>query len=163
MGELGQAVAQAAQSFGMKTVVAERKGQTRVRAGRVSFDEVLIESDVLTLHCPLNESTKNLINTAELKMMKPSAVLINVARGGVVNEAALKQALISGEISGAGIDVLTQEPPTTGNTLLDDQIPNLIITPHNAWASIEAQQRLLDIAAENIKGFQTGKPKNVVV
>jgi glycerate dehydrogenase len=117
---------------------------------------------VLTLHVPLADNTRNLIGADQLALMKPDAILINAARGGIVDEAALATALHAGEIGGAGVDVLTTEPPTGGNVLLDDSIPNLILTPHIAWASIESRQRLVDEVVENIRAFLDGKPRNRV-
>lgn len=162
-GELGQAMAGAAQALGMNIFVAEHKEAESVRSGRVAFEQVLRESDVLTLHCPLTADTKNLIGERELSLMKPSAFLINTARGGIVNELALCQALMQKKIAGAGVDVLTTEPPQDGNPLLNPDIPNLIVTPHMAWGSREARQRLLDDVAENIRAFVGGNPRNVVV
>ncbi len=160
-GELGQAVAKVAEAFGMKVLIAERKGADELREGRTAFNEVIAKSDILTFHCPLTEQTKDTVSTEELKAMKKSAFLINTARGGVVNEAALAQALQTGEIAGAGVDVLSTEPPTPDNPLLQD-VPNLLLTPHIAWAGIEAQQRLLDQTVRNVLAFLDGKPVNVV-
>ncbi|MEP0615530.1 NAD(P)-dependent oxidoreductase, partial [Marinobacter sp.] len=114
------------------------------------LDELLPQVDVLSLHCLLTEDTRNLIGARELKMMKNDALLINTSRGGLVDEQALADALRSGEIGGAGFDVLTEEPPRNGNPLLADDIPNLIVTPHSAWASREARQRIVDITARNL-------------
>lgn len=161
-GELGQAVERTAQCFGLKTLVAEHKNAHTPRTGRTAFDEVIATSDIITLHCPLNDMTCNMIDTPELSAMKHSAFLINTARGGIVNEAALKEALVSERIAGAGVDVLLSEPPVNGNILLDSTIPNLIITPHTAWASLEAQQRLFDNAIYNVINFIKGSPTNVV-
>ena len=126
------------------------------------FDTILRESDIITLHVPLTPQTKNMIGAAELKKMKPTAILINTARGGLVDEAALAEALKNGTIAGAGFDVLTVEPPKDGNILLDPKIPNLIVTPHVAWASQEAMQILADQLIDNIEAFVAGKPQNVV-
>jgi glycerate dehydrogenase len=122
----------------------------------------LRESDVITLHAPLTPETRGMIGAAEFKLMKRSAILINTARGGLVDEQALADALRAGEIAGAGFDVLTQEPPVAGNPLLATDIPNLIVTPHVAWASTEAMQILADQLIDNIEAFVAGAPRNVV-
>ena len=150
-GALGQAVEKLALAFGMRVLISEHKDAEKVRAGRVRFEEVLRESDIISLHCPLNEQTRGLIGRAELEMMRRDAVLINTARGGLVDEAALVQALRSGLIAGAGFDVLTKEPPREGNPLLDLNLPNFILTPHIAWASREAMQTLADQLIDNIE------------
>jgi glycerate dehydrogenase len=128
-GALGQAVAQMAQAFGMTVLFAERQGAAAIRPGFASFERMLAESDVVTLHVPLTEATRNLIGADELGRMKSSALLINAARGGVVDEDALAEALLTGRIAGAGCDVLSVEPPCAGNPLLDLDLPNLIVTP----------------------------------
>jgi glycerate dehydrogenase len=161
-GTLGQAVARLAEAIGMHVLVAERKGAATLRAGRTPFAEVLRASDVLTLHAPLNAETRHLIGAAELKQMKPSALLINCGRGGLVDEAALVAALQAGEIAGAGVDVLSREPPREGNPLLDVELPNLIVTPHVAWASRQAMQALADQLSANIEAFVRGEPQNLV-
>ncbi len=161
-GTIGRAVERVAEAFGMIPLIAERRAVTEVRENRLAFEEVLVQSDVLTLHCPFTPETKDLIAEKEISLMKPDALLINAARGGVVNEVALRDALNQGRIAGAGVDVLTNEPPTKGNPLLDPNIPNLIITPHIAWASREARQRLVDQIAENIQAFNARSPKNLV-
>lgn len=131
-----------------------------VRGGtdRIPLKELLPQVDFLSLHCPLTEQTQNLIGAAELQQMKPTAFLINCARGGLVNETALAQALKNGEIAGAASDVLTVEPPKQGNILLNEDIPNLIITPHSAWGSVQARQRMLEQLAENTEAFKRGQP-----
>lgn len=161
-GDLGRSVERVAKAFGMNVLLADHKGLTDVRAGRTPFEDVIREADVLTLHCPLTPETTDLIAVAELKAMKNSALLINTARGGVVNEADLAQALSDGEIAGAGVDVLSQEPPRDGNPLLDPSLPNLIVTPHTAWASRQACQRLFDQVADVIRAYRDGVPINVV-
>jgi glycerate dehydrogenase len=123
---------------------------------------MLRRTDIVSLHCPLTAVTKGLIGAVELEMMKHNAVLINTARGGIVDERALADALRDGEIGAAGIDVLTTEPPTHGNPLLDPDIPNLVVTPHNTWASRESRQRLADEIAANIGAFQRGEPRSIV-
>lgn len=160
-GELGRAVGQIAGAFGMKILVAQRPGSP-AQPDRIPLEELLPQVDILTLHCPLSENTKNLIGSRELGLMRKDALLINTARGGIVDEAALAQALKSGQLGGAGVDVLTQEPPTKGNPLLQTGIPNLILTPHTAWASRESRQRLLDGVAENIQAFLAGNERNRV-
>ncbi|MDQ3665510.1 MAG: D-2-hydroxyacid dehydrogenase [Acidobacteriota bacterium] len=162
-GSLGKAVAELAGSIGMQVLVAERKQATPTREGRAEFGEVLRLSDVLTLHCPLTEETRNLIDAEEFQMMKREAILINTARGGLVREEALVEALQSGVIAGAAFDVLSEEPPRQGNILLDQDLPNLIVTPHVAWASKEAMQTLADQLIDNIEAFIRGEPKNLVV
>lgn len=161
-GVLGHAVAQAAQAFNMRVIIAEHKG-VQARANRVAFEEVLQQADVITLHCPLTPETRGLIGAAELSAMKPNAILINAARGGIVDEAALVSALQQQRIAGAAVDTLTTEPPTQGNPLIDVSLPNLIVTPHIAWASRESRQRLLDEVEHNIRAFKAGTPRNVVV
>jgi len=160
-GELGRAVARVAAAFGMEVLVAERKGAAP-RAGRVAFDAVLARSDFLTLHCPLDATTRGLIGAPELARMKRSAVLINCARGAVVDEAALAKALHAGTIAGAGIDVLSEEPPTAGNPLLEPGVPNLIVTPHVAWAAVESRQRAIQQMAECVAAFRRGERFNRV-
>ena len=130
--------------------------------GLVDLEMLLKESDVITLHCPLTPETKNMIGAKEFEMMKSTAILINTARGGLVDEAALAEALKSGVIAGAGFDVLTAEPPKDGNILLDLDMPNLIVTPHVAWASREAMQILADQLIDNVEAFVAGNPQNVV-
>jgi glycerate dehydrogenase len=157
-GTLGRAVAELCAALGMRVLVAERRGARGVREGRVAFEEVLRESDVLTLHVPLNAETRGLIGHAELNQMKRTAVLINCARGGVLDEEALASALVEGRIAGAGVDVLSSEPPRAGaggrrHPLLELDLPNLIVTPHVAWASREAMQALADQLIANIEAF----------
>ncbi|ENV48723.1 hypothetical protein P255_00235 [Acinetobacter brisouii CIP 110357] len=154
-GELGQEVARLAQALGMQILVGNLPN--RQHAGRLSLEELLPQVDVLTLHCPLNDSTKDLIAEKELALMKPTAFLINTARGGIVNEAALAHALQHRKLAGAATDVLTVEPPKQGNILLDSTIPNLIITPHSAWGSVQARQRIVQQLTENTQGFISGK------
>jgi glycerate dehydrogenase len=161
-GSLGQAVARLAQSLGMTVVVAERAGRSFIRDGRKSFREVLETSDVLTLHCPLTDETRGLISSEELKLMKRSALLINAARGGLVDEAALVRALKEGEIAGAAFDVLSSEPPAENNPLVEADLPNLIVTPHVAWASRQAMTTLADQLVDNLEAFVKGEPKNLV-
>ena len=161
-GALGKSMAQLGRAIGMEVVVAERKNATTVREGRVAFEELLQRSDVISLHCPLTEETKNLIGAGEFGQMKRSCVLINTARGGLIDDHALLTALREGRIAGAGIDVLRNEPPREGNPLLDVDLPNLIVTPHNAWASRQAMQTLADQLIDNLEAFVRGEPRNLV-
>ncbi len=160
-GVLGQAVADVAQAFGMQLLIAEHKGRP-ARAGRIAFDDVMQQADFISLHCPLTPETCDLISTREFELMKPSAVLINTARGGLVNEADLLHSLATGRIAGAAIDVLLEEPPKQGNLILQHQLTNLIVTPHIAWASRESRQRLLDQLANNIENFLQQRPFNQI-
>lgn len=162
-GELGRAVARLAEAFGMQVLISARPGQAvEPGSGRVPLQELLGRVDVLSLHCPLTEETRGLIGAAELALMKPDALLINTARGGLVDEAALVSALRAGRLGGAGFDVLTVEPPRQGNPLLAGDIPRLLLTPHIAWASRESRQRLLDQVADNIRAYLAGQPQNIV-
>ena len=161
-GELGQAVAKAAQAFGINILIAKRPGSKTNKKDRVTLKTLLPQIDILTLHTPLADNTKNLIGKKELALMKPTALLINTARGGIVDEKALASALRNGKLGGAGVDTLTQEPPTNQNPLLAPDIPNLIVTPHTAWASRASRQRLLNQVADNIEAFKKGEPVNVV-
>jgi glycerate dehydrogenase len=162
-GALGRAVAQGAQAaLDMRVMIAGRPGHPAA-PGRVELDVLLREADVLSLHCPLTPDTANMISARELGLMKRDALLVNTARGGLVDSAALVEALRSGTIGGAAIDVLPQEPPLDGNPLVDPSIPNLILTPHIAWAAKEARQRCLDQVAANIADFLKGGTRNRVV
>lgn len=164
-GALGNGVANLAKAFGMRVLQVERKGATSVRPGYVSFQAALAEADIVSLHCPLTPETQNLIAADELQAMKRSALLINTSRGGLVNEAALVQALKEGWIAGAGFDVLSKEPPTDGNPLLAPELlalPNFLLTPHVAWASRPAMQALADQLIDNIEAFARGEPQNQV-
>tara|TARA_R110002124_G_scaffold52211_3_gene150435 strand:- start:22 stop:954 length:933 start_codon:yes stop_codon:yes gene_type:complete len=152
-GDLGQGVVERAKAFGMNIVLGARPGQATGEVDgypRIPLDELLPKVDVLSLHCLLTDDTRNMIGARELKMMKKEALLINTSRGGLVDEQALADALRAGTIGGAGFDVLTEEPPRNGNALLADDIPNLIVTPHSAWASREARQRIVEITASNL-------------
>ena len=161
-GNIGKTLTTYAQAFKMNVVFAEHKNAQSVRDGYVSFDEAIRSADVVSLNCPLTPQTANMIGEAELQQMKPGAILINCGRGGLVDEAALVAALKYGQIGGAGFDVLTQEPPRDGNPLLKARLPNLIVTPHIAWASQEAANRLFDILLDNINRFVAGNPQNLV-
>lgn len=161
-GRNGQAVARLAAAFGMRVLLAERRGASTVRPGRVAFENALAQADVVSLHVPLTPETRHLIGAAELAQMKPHAILINTARGGVVDEDALLEALRSGRIAGAALDVLAREPPPSAHPLLVSNLPNLIITPHVAWASRQAQQQLADEVIANIAAFRRGERRNRV-
>lgn len=162
-GSVGAGVERLARAFGMEVLIAERKGAAAVRPGRVAFEEALARADQISLHTPLTEDTRNLIGAREFGLMKRSAVLINTARGGVVNEAALVTALSTRRIAGAGFDVLSVEPPTAGNPLLALNRPDFLLTPHVAWSSREAMQRLADQLMDNIDAFVRGEERNRVV
>jgi glycerate dehydrogenase len=161
-GQLGRGVARVAESFGMRVVIANRRGHDP-NPERLELAQLLAAADIVSLHCPLNESTRGLIGARELALMKPDALLINAARGGLVDSAALAAALKSGRLAGAGIDVLSQEPPPQDDPLLDPDIPNLIVTPHVAWAAQEARQRCIDEMAANIRDFLGGGRRSRVV
>ena len=160
-GELGGAVAKLAEAFGMRVLLGQLPGRP-AREDRLSLDELLPQVDALSLHCPLNSDTLNLIDARELSLMKPTAFLINTARGGLINEQALADVLRAGHLGGAATDVLTQEPPKDGNPLLAADIPRLIITPHSAWGSREARQRIVGQLSENALAFFNGTPMRVV-
>ena len=160
-GELGSAVARLAQAFGMRVLLGQLPGRP-VRAERLALAELLPQVDVLSLHCPLNEQTQHLIGAAELALLKPSAFLLNTARGGLVDEQALANALRRGQLGGAAFDVLSTEPPRADNPLLAGDIPRLIITPHCAWGSREARQRMVLQLVENAGGYFAGAPRRQV-
>ena len=164
-GALGNGVAKLAEAFGMRVLRAERKGAATVRPGHVAFAEVLAQADAISLHCPLTDETRGLIGEAELRAMKPSVLLINTARGGIVDEAALIRALKEGWIAGAGFDVLTAEPPPDDHPMVDPALlalPNFLLTPHVAWSSRPAMQALADQLIDNVEAFAAGSPKNRV-
>ncbi|MBV6322620.1 D-2-hydroxyacid dehydrogenase [Duganella violaceipulchra] len=164
-GALGKSVARIAQAFGMEVMVHTRSPIPDAAADgvrEVGFDELLETSDVLSLHLPLNDKTRNLISAKELIRMKRSALLINTARGGLVDETALADALRSGVIAGAGFDVLVKEPPPEDNVLLNLRLPNFILTPHSAWASSQAMQVLVDQLIDNVETWVDGAPRNVL-
>jgi len=160
-GVLGRATAELAEAMGMNVLIAEHKRRA-VREGRVSFDELIQKTDVLSIHCPLTEETRGLINREVLQAMKPGALLINTARGDIINEGDLADCLREGVIAGAGLDVLSEEPPPSGHLLLANDIPNLIVTPHNAWASRTSRQAAVDQLAEIISAFANGEVLNKV-
>jgi glycerate dehydrogenase len=161
-GELGRGVARIAEAFGMQVKIASRPGSPP-QSGRVPLDQLLATADIISLHCPLNDATRGLIGARELALMKSDALLINTARGALIDGPALAAALKARRLGGAGIDVLPQEPPANDEPLLGDQIPNLLVTPHIAWAAREARQRCIDGMAANLRDFQTGGRRGRVV
>ena len=160
-GELGSAVAKLAEAFGMRVLIGQIPGRP-ARAGRLTLDELLPQVDALTFHCPLTEHTRNFIGARELTLLKPGAFVVNTARGGMIDEQALADALRSGHLGGAATDVLSVEPPRDGNPLLAADIPRLIITPHSAWGSREARQRIVGQLAQNAEAFFNGTALRVV-
>jgi glycerate dehydrogenase len=170
-GQLGRAVARVAQGFGMRVVVSQSLRPEPEATDqcaddpfveRMAFAELLASCDVLSLHCPLTPTTRHLINAEALHRMRNDAILINTARGALVDGPALLAALRSGQLGGAGIDVLPEEPPTSGNPLLEARLPNLLVTPHIAWAAREARQRALDEVVANIRAFLGGEARNTL-
>ncbi|MBN2410440.1 D-2-hydroxyacid dehydrogenase [candidate division KSB1 bacterium] len=162
-GEIGRAVAKIARAFEMNVIFYDITKQPDIPEGIIQIndpDDIFSKSDVVTLHCPLTDETNQIVNTQRLKLMKKSAYLINTSRGQLVDEEALADALNSGQIAGAGLDVLSEEPPKYDNILLST--PNCFITPHIAWATRSARQRLMDTVIANIKSFQQNKPQNIV-
>ncbi|MHB8348041.1 MAG: D-2-hydroxyacid dehydrogenase [Acidiferrobacterales bacterium] len=159
-GALGRSVAKLGEAFGMQVLLAERRGAEKIRPPRIAFERVLSDADVISLHVPLTPQTRNLIGGAELACMKRTAILVNTARGGVVDETALLAALRGGRLGGACLDVLGTEPPAADHPLISAGLPNLLITPHIAWASRQAQQRLADEVVENIAAFFRGESRN---
>jgi glycerate dehydrogenase len=153
-GRIGRAAGKIGEAFGMKIAYASRSG------GRAELEKVLRSADVLSLHCPLTDDTRHLINATTLGWMKPTAFLINTSRGPLIDDAALADALNAGRLAGAGLDVLSTEPPPAGNPLFTAK--NCLITPHIAWATHAARARLLDMAVENVRAFLAGRPQNVV-
>ena len=160
-GELGSAVARLAEAFGMRVLIGQIPGRP-AHADRLTLDELLPQVDALTFHCPLTEHTRNFIGARELALLKPGAFVINTARGGIIDEQALADALRSGHLGGAATDVLSVEPPRDGNVLLAADIPRLIITPHSAWGSREARQRIVGQLAQNAEAFFNGPALRVV-
>jgi len=161
-GRIGQAVAKLGHAFGMKVLAYSRttKPEYSQLAEQVDLDTLLARSDFLTLHCPLFEENTRMINASAISKMKDGAILINTARGGLLDEAAVADALVSGKLKAAAVDVVSEEPMKRQNPLL--HAPNCIITPHIAWAPKESRQRLLDCVVENIRSFLSGRPQNVV-
>ncbi len=162
-GALGKGTAGIGKAFGMKVIVSARPGSDTIPDDRVAFADVLQQSDVISLHCPLNDETRKLFGAAQFKQMKSSAILINTARGGLIDSAALVEALRGGEIAAAAVDVLPTEPPVDGDPLLDYDGDNLIVTPHIAWATNEARQNALSELAANAIAFMRGEKRNRVV
>jgi glycerate dehydrogenase len=164
-GSLGRSVADFGRCLGMNVLVSARPGTPRgeVPADRVPFEDVVRDADVLTLHCPLTDDTRHMLSTAEFARMRSDAILINTARGGLVDSVALVHALETGEIAGAGLDVLTVEPPSPDDPLLARPVPNLLLTPHIAWAALEARQRGMEQVVENISAFLAGDALRRVV
>lgn len=162
-GALGQGVARTAEYFGMDVIVAARRDAEKIPGDRVPFDALLDSADIISLHCPLTDETRNLLSSAEFKRMKKSAIVVNTARGGLIDSAALVAALKNGDVAAAAVDVLPQEPPVNGDPLLDYDGDNLVLTPHIAWASDEARQNAINELAENVKAFQIGARRNRVV
>ena len=160
-GVLGRAVSKTAQAFGMQPLIARRRDAAAVSGdGRVGFNEMLAQSDVITLHCPLDASTRHMMGGSELAAMKPHSILINAARGGLVDSNALVRALEDGPLAAAAIDVLGEEPPVNGDPLLDYRGNNLILTPHIAWATFEARQNAIGELAANVEAFLAGAERN---
>ncbi|QXI42821.1 2-hydroxyacid dehydrogenase [Pseudomonas wayambapalatensis] len=160
-GELGGAVARLAEAFGMRVLSGQIPGRP-ARAERLALDDLLPQVDALTLHCPLNDQTRHMIGARELALLKPGALVVNTARGGLIDEQALADALRSGHLGGAATDVLSVEPPVNGNPLLHADIPRLIITPHSAWGAVESRQRIVGQLAENAQAYFAGQPRRVV-
>ena len=162
-GALGQGVARTARAFGMQVLVSARPGVETVPDDRVGFGQLLAGADVISLHCPLNDDTRNLFGAREFEAMKRTAILINTARGGLIDSQALADALESGQIAAAAVDVLPEEPPVGGDPLLDYDGDNLIVTPHIAWATDEARQNAIDELAANTRAFLDGVERNRIV
>lgn len=162
-GSLGQGVARVAREFGARILVSARPGADEIPPDRVAFEQVLAESDVISLHCPLTEDTRKLLGRKQFEMMKSDAILINTARGGLVDSRALVAALESGDIAAAAIDVLPEEPPADGDPLLEYEGTNLIVTPHIAWATTTARQNAIDELAANTRAFLEGRERNRIV
>ena len=162
-GALGKGVGRVAKGFGMDVLVSGRRGDMSTPRDRIPFREVLQQADIVSLHCPLVAETRNMIGTEELALMKSDALLINTARGGLVDAPALVRALEEGAIGGAGIDVLPEEPPETDHPFVTARLDNLIITPHVAWAARESRQRAVTQMAENIRSFMAGEDRRRVV
>lgn len=160
-GTIGKRVADIARAFGMEVIAAKRKNAEYTENFRRDFDDVMKESDIITIHTPLSESTKDMIGEKEFSLMKKEAIIINTARGGIINEEALYNALKNKQIKGAGLDVMAVEPPSANHPLLS--LDNVVIMPHVAWASTESRQRLVDGIAENIRKFRSGKGLEIMV
>ena len=163
-GNIGQTVAKIAGALGMELLIGARPGDPAPPADRVPLEHLFRAADVITLHCPLTPETRNLVNAQSLATMKPTAFLINTARGALIDEAALIETLRQKRIAGAALDVITQEPPPANHPMIAAarELPNLIVTPHTAWSAREARQRLLNEVEANISAFLEGKPRNIV-
>jgi len=164
-GNIGRAVAEMARGFGLEVMIASRPGSAEpIRPGRVSLTELFRQADVITLHCPLTADTKNLINAETLSLMKPTALLVNTARGALIDETALIQALSQNRLAAAALDVISREPPPADHPIIQaaKKLDNLIVTPHTAWSARESRERLLKEVANNISAFFEGKPRNIV-
>jgi glycerate dehydrogenase len=165
-GNIGRAVAEMARGFGLEVLIAARPESTEpIRTGRVSLTELFRQADIITLHCPLTAQTKNLINAETLSLMKPTALLVNTARGALIDETALIQALRQKRLAAAALDVISREPPPAGHPIIQaaKELDNLLVTPHTAWGAREARERLLNEVANNISAFFEGRPRNIVV
>jgi len=160
LGNIGLQTAKLANAFGMKVIYNSRNDKHTTLAAFKSMEDVFRESDFISLHCPLTETNKEFVNKHFLQLMKPTAYLVNTARGQLINEHDLADALNNNHIAGAALDVLSKEPPDSSNPLLTAK--NCVITPHNAWSTSEARQRIIDVTVENIKAFLSGHPINVV-
>ncbi len=149
-----------AAAVGMEVLISERPGATEIPDDRVAFEDILEQADVISLHCPLTDETRDLLGSDEFARMKPTAIVINTARGGLIDSSALVAALKNGDIAGAAVDVLPKEPPINGDPLLDYEGDNLVVTPHIAWASDEARQNASDELAANARAFIAGEDRN---
>jgi glycerate dehydrogenase len=161
-GAIGQEVATLAQALGMNVIFGEHRNRPEVRPGYVRYETLLAQSDVISLHCPLTEATRGMIGHAEIAQMKPGAILINTARGPLINEQAVADGLLSGHLGGAALDVLAVEPPPAEHPLLQMHMPNLIITPHITWANEAGVRNLMEGIISNLNAFSKGTPINVV-
>lgn len=165
-GNIGRAVAEMARGFGLEVLIAARPGSTEpIRSDRLPLTELFRQADVITLHCPLTPQTKNLINAETLSLMKPTALLVNTARGALIDETALIQALSQNRLAAAALDVISREPPPADHPIIQaaKELDNLLVTPHTAWSAREARQRLLKEVANNISAFFEGKPRNIAI
>jgi len=164
-GNIGRAVAEMARGLGMEVLIAARPGSKEPTPGRVPMRELFRQADVITLHCPLTPQTKNLINAETLSLMKPTALLVNTARGALIDETALIQALRERRLAAAALDVISHEPPPADHPIIQavKELDNLLVTPHTAWSAREARERLLGEVTDNIRAFFEGKPRNIVV
>jgi glycerate dehydrogenase len=165
-GNIGRAVAEMARGFGLGIIIAARPGSTEpIPSGRVSLTELFRQADVVTLHCPLTPQTKNLINAETLSLMKPTAILVNTARGALIDETALIEALSQNRLAAAALDVISHEPPPADHPIIQaaKKLDNLLVTPHTAWSARESRERLLQEVANNVSAFFEGKPRNVVI